>query len=948
MHPTKALLMNKLFLLPFFLLLYSSFSYSQKSDDPVIEADVQAFRTYTAQDSFSVADARAMANDINTRYELSCAQKGRVFSRLGWSIFKSNAEEYYPDAIHFLKDSSLYVWSECADVVGASRIFNPSYMLLYLYEYTDQVYEAKQVLDYIDAHPDLLEGKPDHLKSDVYALMATLRAESGDHLAAQPYFNKAYALFDSVGYDRKFEYLSRYGSYLNDSKRFDESINTYQKAFEYTTSAQDSLQLILNYMSPLLSTNQLSTIGTFIPNMQFLIENSEFDHHRSYAYYQLTKYHIQSGNLDGAKSTLDKLHAMYSKDPENTTLAANLYSVAGHYHSTKNNTAEAVHMFEKAIYNQVIGTKPNIYNTESALSDNIIKDYETLVINLQELIQIYIKDYKLNGNLEQLDMSLSLVTQLDGIFQNNRSEFLSEFSKITQIGSSYSVFEDAIAVCHQQYEQTKDKKYLEQAFTWSAQNKSSVLNSMRSTNALYASSISNEDFEHLMDLESKKRTVESKLISAGGKDEELSTAYLELRSEQRKALNSLEKKYPNLKTKAQDANVLTIDHIVNKGINNESALIDIFYGRSHVFLFFISNTNSIFLKEAIRPEDVSLMQNVTNDLYSYANLETLNKNSEEVFKRYFKEALDSYKSSGIKNLIVVPDGEFHNIPLEVLWDGEDYLINSFNTSYLYSYDQLRTGAQLHSKDYIGFGSGYGDKLNEKLNSYFTEAASALGSADTIDILLTNLGSSSKEIQLANEEYQGQVFLDAQSTKKNFIEKAPHVSGIIHMALHGLVLNENTSCIIFDDRSEDIILNSNEVYAMELKNELSILSACYSATGKIYKGEGVRNLARSFLYAGTKSIVPSLWTSSDISNTTLVGGFLKNMKAGNSPSIALTKSKRDYLAQASPANKHPGYWGNMIFVGNPVQHSSLAESIKLFLVLAFALAFLIYLFKRKQN
>jgi len=146
----------------------------------------------------------------------------------------------------------------------------------------------------------------------------------------------------------------------------------------------------------------------------------------------------------------------------------------------------------------------------------------------------------------------------------------------------------------------------------------------------------------------------------------------------------------------------------------------------------------------------------------------------------------------------------------------------------------------------------------------------------------------------------------------------------------------------------MVLSSNEVYGLKLKNEMSILSACYSATGKIYKGEGVRNLARSFLYAGSKSIVPSLWASSDVSTGKLIQSFLNKIKEGNSASTALTQAKRDYLKTASPAYRHPAYWGNMIYVGTPSLYHSMTEGIKLFLVVAAGLLILFWMNRRKKK
>jgi len=44
----------------------------------------------------------------------------------------------------------------------------------------------------------------------------------------------------------------------------------------------------------------------------------------------------------------------------------------------------------------------------------------------------------------------------------------------------------------------------------------------------------------------------------------------------------------------------------------------------------------------------------------------------------------------------------------------------------------------------------------------------------------------------------------------------------------------------------------------------VLSACETGYGKYERGDGMRSLARSFMYAGVPSMVVSLWQVNDYS------------------------------------------------------------------------------------
>ena len=71
----------------------------------------------------------------------------------------------------------------------------------------------------------------------------------------------------------------------------------------------------------------------------------------------------------------------------------------------------------------------------------------------------------------------------------------------------------------------------------------------------------------------------------------------------------------------------------------------------------------------------------------------------------------------------------------------------------------------------------------------------------------------------------------------------------------------------------------------------MLSGCDTALGKLSSGDELVGLTRAFIYAGTPSVMASLWKVDDSSTAQLMSGFYKNLK---------TMTKVDALRQAQLA------------------------------------------------
>ncbi len=130
--------------------------------------------------------------------------------------------------------------------------------------------------------------------------------------------------------------------------------------------------------------------------------------------------------------------------------------------------------------------------------------------------------------------------------------------------------------------------------------------------------------------------------------------------------------------------------------------------------------------------------------------------------------------------------------------------------------------------------------------------------------------------------------------------------VLHLACHGLHRARNPMFSAL--KLADGWLTATDVLGLRLQGTLVVLSAC--ETGR-HSGSGSQDesigLARSFLAAGARAVVVSLWLADDKVTELLMDAFYRELEAGRSPAAALRAAQ----LLVARDHSHPAAWAPFV-------------------------------------
>lgn len=175
-------------------------------------------------------------------------------------------------------------------------------------------------------------------------------------------------------------------------------------------------------------------------------------------------------------------------------------------------------------------------------------------------------------------------------------------------------------------------------------------------------------------------------------------------------------------------------------------------------------------------------------------------------------------------------------------------------------------------------------------------------------------------------------LEGSDATEPRVAEAARGKMVVHFATHAIVRDDapNDSYLAFSPGSGSAngLMTARDVYGLRLNADLIVISACRSGGGRV-TGDGVATFARAFMYAGTPSLIVSLWDVADEPTSRMVPAFYRAWLGGASKARSLRSAQLRLLAdlragavrvetKAGPVilPEHPVFWAGFALIGEP--------------------------------
>jgi CHAT domain-containing protein len=275
--------------------------------------------------------------------------------------------------------------------------------------------------------------------------------------------------------------------------------------------------------------------------------------------------------------------------------------------------------------------------------------------------------------------------------------------------------------------------------------------------------------------------------------------------------------------------------------------------------------------------------------------------SQEIYSWLLPRSIEEEFKDKINTLVFVLDGSFRNIPMSILYDGQQYLIEKKYAIATNLGLRLQSPKPISKSPLRVLAAGLA-KPSPKFASTFSElpeVPSQLKAIRETGIAVTELKDQNFTIKAFGDE----------------IKDAPY--NVIHLATHGqFSSNIDQTFLLANDDKLNVLefdkLLRDRAQIQRTPIELLVMSACETAVGD---NRATLGLAGVVVKAGAQSTLASLWKVKDSSTAVLMGEFYRELKTGNiSKAEALRRAQMKLMKEYSNYST-PLYWAPFILVGN---------------------------------
>jgi CHAT domain-containing protein/tetratricopeptide (TPR) repeat protein len=203
------------------------------------------------------------------------------------------------------------------------------------------------------------------------------------------------------------------------------------------------------------------------------------------------------------------------------------------------------------------------------------------------------------------------------------------------------------------------------------------------------------------------------------------------------------------------------------------------------------------------------------------------------------------------------------------------------------------------------------------------------------------GTAAEVAAIAKTVPPGEVTLleGPHASATDLLQTLPRAT-ILHFATHAIVSGSDPfgSFLALNRTSGDKpgpqnpapdgLLTTASIYSLHLHTRMVVLSACRTGLGPV-SADGVAGLSRAFFYAGSASVLTTLWDVADQPTAILMPLFYQNLAHSQSRAQALRSAQLELIARLrtgrvrvpvgsslQPLSERPAYWAAFSLSGQP--------------------------------
>lgn len=837
---------------------------------------------------------------------------------------------------------------------------DPKLALVYLNygRYYSLIGNDREALDmYNKAEPIYRKNADDNKKNlaPLYHNMGNIYANSADFDKALLYFNKALSLYQSMPGESEQNIpaiLSNIGFIYEKKGNYHQALDNYLQSVEKGKNTLNKVTIYRNLANIYYLTNDFTDARLYyrLALDESLESFGELHPETAWTYLKFGEFLSLNGNSSEALTYLNKSLQIFQKvfGDKNPNIATVLKYIANHYQRNDDDKNALVY-FQKSLIAAFNSFNSEDYFDNPVVAKNemnyfILNSLSGKALSLKKLYQVNKKhpDY-LKASADAYDVSIKLIEMLRSSYQN-------EESKLMIADNEKSTFRNAIEVSVELYNLTNDQKYLEKALELSEKGRSAVLlANIRNLEARQVGKIPDNMREKENSLKEEiglydKLVYEEKIKpnADNGKLTLWNNKLFELNNRYDSLITYFEREYPAYYKMKYDNSVMGIHQIQNKLDKGQVVIEYAMNDTLFLYAFIITHSNvtletiplsSVFFKDIHTLTEQLSGKSFIN--YTRADYDLFIEASRRLYKILIPENL---KRQTPEELIIIPDGELGYLSFDVLLTEEPsadntgyrnlpYLIRKCAVNYAPSatmmFGEFNANKQ-GSREAVAFAPSYENMKGVPVSSIL--------SRQSANSFLLPIPGAQDEVNNLKKIFRCRVISDAEATKENFKKYAGSYS-VLHLAMHTLIDDDNPlySKLVFyrnKPSGEDNLLNTYELFSMQLDAQLAVLSACNTGKGKLFSGEGILSLSRGFFYAGVPSVIMTLWAVEDRSGADLMTSFYKYLKEGKTKNEALRLAKIDYLQSSDQVRAHPHFWAAYLSIGNTKPLVGVAKPIPL--------------------